>query len=47
MQILLTLQNYDITTSYSIFSKNNIKFIEHDSKQNKHETNIRRSKELP
>ena len=46
MQILLILQNYYITTLYSIFRKNNIKFIRH-SKRNKHERNIRRSLEFP
>ena len=42
----LALQNY-IKTFYSIFWKNSIKFIGHGSKRNKHETNIRKSKEFP
>ena len=45
--MLLKLQSYYITTICYIFCKNNIKFIGHGSKQNKHETNIRKSKEFP
>ena len=47
MQILLALQNYYITTFYSIFHKNNIKFIGNNHKQNKHIANIGRYKEFP
>ena len=43
--MLSTLQNYYITTFYSIFYKNN-KIYRTWSKRNKHETNIRRSKEF-
>ena len=39
--MFLKLQNYYITTFYSTFHKNDIEFIGHSSKRNKHETNIR------
>ena len=47
MQILLKLKNYYITTFYSIFHKNNMKFIGNSDKQNKHIANIGRYKEFP